>query len=85
MKVSPTAGPKAQRFNKKQPQMDADFAGTCGINLRRFGFTGAVYQNRLAVKIAGFLLCEHKRSLQLRLSSGRAAGVKPKGKLVVSR
>ena len=55
-----------------------------------FGFTGAVYQNRLApaqagislrsaVKIAGFLLCEHKRSLQLRLSSGGAAGVKPKG------
>jgi len=41
--------------------------------------TGAVYQNRLAVKIASFLLCEHRRSLQLRLSSGGAAGVKPKG------
>jgi hypothetical protein len=49
------------------------------VNTDFFGFTGAVYQNRLAVKIAGFLLCEHKRSLQLRLSSGRAAGVKPKG------
>ena len=55
--------------------LDADFAG-CADG-RRFSFIGAVYQNRLAVKIAGFLLCEHKRSLQLRLSSGRAAGVKP--------
>jgi hypothetical protein len=47
------------------------------VNTDFFGFTGAVYQNHLAVKIAGFLLCEHKRRGQLRLSSGGAAGVKP--------